>query len=78
MLAAHGDAGLGTLAALDGELIGLNGTFYQVKSDGSVVQVGDNATTPFAMVTFFDADRKVSTTNVTSPASYLSALNSAM
>lgn len=78
MLAEHGDTGLGTLAALDGELIGLNGTFYQVKSDGSVVQVRDNATTPFAIVTFFDTDRKVNTINVTSLASYLSALNGSL
>jgi acetolactate decarboxylase len=43
-LKAHGDTGLGTLNALDGELIFINGTFYQVKSDGNVVQAGDSAT----------------------------------
>lgn len=74
-LKMHGDTGLGTLNALDGELICLNGTFYQVKSDGNVVQAGDNATTPFAVVTFFDTDRKVNMTNITSLASYLAALN---
>jgi acetolactate decarboxylase len=74
-LKQHGDTGLGTLNALDGELICLNGTFYQVKSGGSVVKAGDNATTPFAVVTFFDTDRKVNMTNITSLASYLAALN---
>ena len=74
-LEEHGDTGLGTLAALDGELIGLNGTFYQMKSDGSVVEVNDDATTPFAIVTFFDTDRTIKATNVTSLASYLAALN---
>jgi acetolactate decarboxylase len=77
-LKAHGDTGLGTLAGLDGEMIGLNGTFYQVKSDGSVVEVGDNATTPFAIVTFFDTDRTINVTNVTGMASYLAALNSTL
>jgi acetolactate decarboxylase len=71
----HGDTGLGTLKALDGELIGLNGTFYQVKSNGSIVQVKDDATTPFAIVTFFDADRTINVTNITSLTSYLAALN---
>src|SRR5215208_7144909 len=33
-LGARGDFGLGTLDALDGEMICLDGTFYQVKSDG--------------------------------------------
>jgi acetolactate decarboxylase len=74
-LKQHGDTGLGTLNALDGELICLDGTFYQVKSDGSVVKASDNATTPFAVVTFFDTDRKVNMTNITSLASYLAALN---
>jgi acetolactate decarboxylase len=74
-LKSHGDTGLGTLNALDGELIFINGTFYQVKSDGSVVQAGDRATTPFAVVTFFDTDRKADMANITSLASYLAALN---
>ena len=74
----HGDTGLGTLSALDGELICLNGTCYQAKSDGNVVTVSDGATTPFAVVTYFDADRTIDVTNVTSLASYLTALNSSI
>jgi len=74
-LSEHGDTGLGTLNALDGELIGLNGTFYQVKSDGNIVEVKDDATTPFAIVTFFDTDRTINVSNVTGLASYLAALN---
>ncbi|HEY3274895.1 MAG TPA: acetolactate decarboxylase [Methanocella sp.] len=74
-LEEHGDTGLGTLAALDGELIGLNGTYYQMKSDGSVVQVKDDSTTPFAIVTFFETDWTIEVTNVTGLASYLAALN---
>jgi acetolactate decarboxylase len=74
-LEEHGDTGLGTLAALDGELIGLDGAFHQVESAGTVVQVKDDAATPFAIVTFFDTDRTNNVANVTSLASYLAALN---
>ena len=52
----HGDFGLGTLDALDGELIVLDSAFYQVRSDGKVYEVGDSAKIPFAAVTFFEAD----------------------
>src|SRR5246127_400363 len=31
----HGDFGLGTFNDLDGEMIGFDGTFYQLRSDGS-------------------------------------------
>ncbi len=77
-LKGHGDTGLGTLNGLDGELVVLDGTFYQMKADGSVVKVGDDATTPFAVVTFFDADRTIKVTNVTNIDSYLAKLNASL
>lgn len=55
----HGDFGLGTLQALDGELVGVDGEFYQVKTDGNAYPVADLARTPFVAVTFFDADYSV-------------------
>jgi acetolactate decarboxylase len=56
-LEAHGDFGLGTLHALDGEMIALEGRFYQVKADGRAYEVvGKRAKTPFAVVTFFEPD----------------------
>ena len=58
-LKKHGDFGLGTLNDLDGEMIGLDGVFYQVRSDGKVFVVPDAARTPFAAVTFFKADKSV-------------------
>lgn len=58
-LKKHGDFGLGTLNDLDGEMIGLDGMFYQVKSDGKVSVVPDDAKTPFAAVTFFEPDRSL-------------------
>ena len=55
-LGEHGDAGLGTFEGLDGEMIALDGTFYQIKTDGKAYVVDGSAIAPFAMVTFFDAD----------------------
>ncbi len=53
-LEARGDFGLGTFDALDGEMIGLDGVFYQVKADGRAYEVDERAKTPFAVVTFFE------------------------
>jgi acetolactate decarboxylase len=53
-LEAHGDFGLGTFDALDGEMIGLDGTFYQVRADGRAYEVDKRMKTPFAVVTFFE------------------------
>ena len=55
-LHARGDFGLGTFNGLDGEMILLDGAFWQVTSDGQVRQPGEAARTPFAAVTFFDRD----------------------
>jgi acetolactate decarboxylase len=49
----HGDFGLGTFNDLDGEMVMLNGTIYQIDSDGRVNVIGDEALSPFACVTFF-------------------------
>jgi acetolactate decarboxylase len=55
-LEAHGDFGLGTFDALDGEMICLDGDFFQVKSDGLAYAVDGDARTPFAVVTLFEPD----------------------
>ena len=49
----HGDFGLGTFNDLDGEMVMLNGTTYQIDSEGRVNVIGDEALSPFACVTFF-------------------------
>ncbi len=56
-LARHGDFGLGTFDALDGEMIALDGAFYQIKADGRVSPVAGAMKTPFAEVTFFKPGR---------------------
>lgn len=58
-LKKHGDFGLGTFNALDGEMIGFDGKFYQVKADGIAYPVDDSQKTPFAVVTFFEPDKTV-------------------
>ncbi len=52
-LREHGDFGLGTFNALDGEMIAFDGKFYQIKSDGVAYPVDDAQKMPFAVVQFF-------------------------
>ena len=52
-LKRHGDFGLGTFDHLDGEMVALHGTFYQVTSDGHVHVADDAMKSPFSAVTFF-------------------------
>ena len=53
----HGDFGLGTFDRLDGEMVMLDGRVYQMTADGQVREVGDEATTPFACVTFYKPEQ---------------------
>src|SRR5918998_4734044 len=55
-LGDRGDFGLGTFDALDGEMICLDGSFYQIKADGRAYAVEKKARTPFAVVTIFEPD----------------------
>lgn len=57
-LRQYGDFGIGTLDRLNGELIMLDGQFYDVRADGVAYTVSETTTTPFAAVTFFDIDRE--------------------
>jgi acetolactate decarboxylase len=55
----HGDFGIGTFDGLDGEMIELDGIFYQVRADGKVYRVLETVKTPFAMITKFNSDKKL-------------------
>ncbi|MBP2146799.1 acetolactate decarboxylase [Methanofollis sp. W23] len=55
-LLENGDTGIGTLNALDGELIILDGRVWQVRGDGSVHAVDPSMKTPYATVTCFTPD----------------------
>jgi acetolactate decarboxylase len=55
-LREHGDLGLGTFENLDGEMVIVDGRFFQIRSDGSVTEVGDDVLSPFAVITHFAPD----------------------
>lgn len=52
-LAEHGDLGLGTLNALDGEMVALDGRFHRADIDGRTAEINPEARTPFAVVVPF-------------------------
>jgi alpha-acetolactate decarboxylase len=54
----YGDFGLGTFNDLDGEM-GFDGTFYQLRSDGSARPVTGDQKTPFGVVTFFRPEQEL-------------------
>lgn len=56
-LKRHGDFGIGTFDALDGEMVFWQGEFYQVRADGKVYRPEMTAGTPFAAVAWFKPDR---------------------
>jgi acetolactate decarboxylase len=58
-LMGNGDLGLGTFEGLDGEMVVVDGTCYQVESDGTA-RIADPALgVPFAAVTFFSPDLSI-------------------
>jgi len=52
----YGDLGIGTFHALDGEMILLDGVFYQARADGHIYRPDLRTTTPFASVVPFRAE----------------------
>ena len=65
-LIAHGNHGLGTFKHMVGEMIVLDGSVYQMKSDGTVTAVDaspeSDVVSPFAMVTRFQPTATTSST----------------
>jgi len=55
-LRRHGDFGLGTFEALDGEMCVVNGMVFQVRGDGKVYTPAEQVLASFAVVTSFDPD----------------------
>jgi acetolactate decarboxylase len=58
-LAQMGNFGIGTFDGMDGEMIALDGEFYQARADGSVRRADNALETPFATVTFFNAEQRL-------------------
>lgn len=74
-LKKHGDIGIGTFDALNGELIMLDGVVYRAAGDGSVEVVDDKETIPFSNVTFMDADETKTFKNALNYAGVIAELN---
>ncbi|SKA98426.1 acetolactate decarboxylase [Agreia bicolorata] len=53
-LLEHGDFGLGTFNALDGEMLVLDGVCHRLRADGSVERASKDDLTPFAVVMPFE------------------------
>jgi len=74
-LERHGNLGIGTFDALEGEMILVDGQAYQVLSSGQVEPVAVDATTPFAAVTDFEADEQIVLTDIADYAQLQQELN---
>lgn len=70
----HGDFGLGTFNALDGELVILDGRCYRLRADGTASLAALSELTPFAAVTRFRADTEFSIETATSGADVLATI----
>jgi len=56
-LLRHGNLGIGTFDALEGEMIVIDHQAYQALADGTVRLMPDSAATPFATIVNFSADQ---------------------
>lgn len=59
-LSGYGDFGIGTFDRLDGEMVFVDGNFYQIKADGRVYVPAPSLTTPFASVSWFEPEKSFS------------------
>lgn len=55
-LRQHGTFGIGAYIGMEGEMVLLDGQFYQIRTDGVVYRMDDSVKTPYAQVTFFEPD----------------------
>jgi acetolactate decarboxylase len=62
----YGNFGIGTFDKLNGEMVALDNIFYQIDYKGKVNIMDEKVTTPFAAVTFFDADTSINISNISS------------
>jgi len=65
-LKKSGDSGIGTLDNLDGEMIAIDGKFYQINSKGNVIEIDDKIETPFSAITFFESEKSVKLSKIDS------------
>lgn len=75
LLKQYGDFGLGTFNDLDGEMVVLDGKFYQVHSDGLATEVTDDVRSPFAVVTHFTPEKTIELEGCSDLATMLSQID---
>jgi acetolactate decarboxylase len=74
-LAEHGDLGLGTLNALDGEMIAVEGRFFRADVDGAITEIEPAARSPFAVLVWFAPSIDFELSDQLRHASFLAALD---
>lgn len=74
-LLQNGSIGLGTFEGVNGEMIVLDGKCYQALGDGTVVEADKDEKIPFANITPFDEDSKITLNDIDSIDSLKSALD---
>lgn len=78
LLKQHGDFGLGAPDKLDGELVVFQGKAYQTQHTGKTAVVEDRQLTPFAMVNYFQSDKKITIGSAMNKESLLHLLDSVL
>jgi acetolactate decarboxylase len=63
-LSKYGDFGIGTFEGLDGEMLALDGVFYKIPFDGKPVEAKSSWRTPYATITYFEADYSFTVSNI--------------
>jgi acetolactate decarboxylase len=74
-LKRHGDFGLGTFDALDGEMLALDGPFFRLRGSGAVDEAAEDASVPFAAVTSFRPQQRFTIDRVDGIAALLERLD---
>ena len=75
-LSKHGDFGLGTYNKLDGEMIVIDGFFYKMQGNGTLVEVDKSEFSPFAVVTNFKPNSQFELSDIQSLADLEKKMNS--
>lgn len=74
-LMRRGTFGLGIVDRLDGEMIGVNGTAYVIRDNGTADKLNEETRLPFGVVTPFEVDTTLTFTYVSSFADLQSRLD---
>ncbi len=77
-LEKHGDFGIGTINGLNGEMIALNGVFYQIPTSGIPRQINPSEKTPYATVSFFHPTQTIQLSNNENYSQITSKINSTL